>query len=58
MNKQYLIGQRVILNKTEIGTIVTPENNYSKGILVYSPSYGYASCYSEHNVKPLPNWKL
>lgn len=55
---RYLMGQRVILNNTEIGTIVPPETSYSKGVWVRSPSKGYASCYAPENVKPLPNGQL
>lgn len=58
----YLIGQRVLLNKTEIGTVVKPERedlpNTSDDIWVFSPSRGYASRYASHNVKPLPNGQL
>lgn len=56
---EYLIGQRVILNKKEIGTVVKPENNnLIHGIWVFSPSKNYASDYALHNVKPLPNGQL
>ena len=59
MNNDYLIGQRVILNNTEIGTLVKPEHNNGNGcIWVFSPSNNYASCYSECNIKPLPNEQL
>lgn len=54
----FFTGQRVILNGSEIGTVVKPEHNNSKGVWVLSPSRGYASCYAECNVKPLPNGQL
>ncbi len=58
----YLIGQRVILNGDEIGTVVKPERadlpNTDKSIWVHAPSKGYASRYAIHNVKPLPNGQL
>jgi hypothetical protein len=59
----YLIGQRVLLNEKEIGTVepapkgtatVTPAGF----VWVYSPTGGYASCFAEHNVKSLPNGQL
>jgi hypothetical protein len=58
---QFLIGQRVILTGAggvqEIGIVVAPERDdpYPFDVWVYSPTKGYASCYAEHNVKPLPN---
>jgi len=59
---QYLIGQRVILNDSEIGELVVPENiqlpNTSMDMWVYSPMKGYASRYSVGNFKPLPNGQL
>jgi hypothetical protein len=55
---EYLIGQRVILNGCEIGTVVPAERGDIKGVWVFSPSKGYASCYAEHNVKPLPGGQL
>lgn len=59
---QYLVGQRVILNGTEIGEIKpTPKNGKQPDdseIWVYSPSKGYESCYAKHNIKPLPNGQL
>jgi hypothetical protein len=63
---QYLIGQRVILNSNEIGTIQAPENkqlgydlpNTVKEVGVFSPRKGYASHYAVHNIKPLPNGQL
>lgn len=58
----YLIGQRVLLNNKEIGTVVEPENpnilNNNSQVWVMSPSKGYASCYASHNVKPLPNGQM
>lgn len=55
---EFMIGQRVLLNNTEIGEVRKPEHNNSTGVWVYSPSRGYASCYAKHNVKPLPNGQL
>jgi hypothetical protein len=56
---EYLIGQRVILNNKEIGTVVKPEhNNVNFGVWVFSPSEGYASDYALTSVKPLPNGQL
>ena len=57
----FLIGQRVVLNGKEIGTVVMPEHNGSKNstdVWVFSPSKNYASCYANHNVRPLPNGQL
>ena len=57
----YLIGQRVILNSKEIGTVVKPEHSNCDevtSIWVFSPSKNYASCYDKCNVKPLPNDQL
>ena len=59
MNTDYLIGQRVILNNSEIGTITIPENNnLTNCIWVYSPKNKHTSCYAKHNIKPLPNGQL
>lgn len=57
---QFLIGQRVILNNSEIGVVVKPENSYSPtdSVWVYSPSKDYSSAYSYGNVKPLPGGQL
>jgi hypothetical protein len=63
---QYLIGQRVILNGTEIGTVRHPHThqiaqwapNTDAALWVFSPEKGYASHYSAHNIKPLPNGQL
>jgi len=55
---EFLIGQRVILNNKEIGTIVKSETGNTTGIWVFSPSKNYASDYALHNVKPLPNGQL
>lgn len=55
----YMIGQRVILNGNEIGTIVTSETGRTHfGVWVFSPSKGYASDYAPTSVKPLPNGQL
>ncbi len=57
----FLIGQRVILNNTEIGKVVAPENNNSKNptdVWVFSPSRNYASCYANTSVRPLPGGQL
>ncbi len=60
MYKGYLIGQRVILNNSEIGVIVKPENNEfdQYRIWVMSPSRGYASAYAYTSIKPLPGGQL
>lgn len=72
---KYLIGQRVILNNEEIGTVVVgpekptswfavldwetpPEPNTERDTWVYSPIKGFASYYSNHNIRPLPNNQL
>lgn len=59
---KFLIGQRVLLNDEEIGTIVSPERtdmpNTDKQIWVWSPTKKYASYYDSCNVKPLPNNQL
>jgi hypothetical protein len=55
----YLIGQRVILNNKEIGTVVKSETGKTNfGIWVFSPSKGYASDYATTSIKPLPNGQL
>ena len=62
MNTKYLIGQRVLLNNTEIGTIVKPERkdapNTDKKMWVHAPSKGYASRYDVCNIKPLPGGQV
>ena len=55
---KYLIGQRVILNNAEIGTVVVSESGVTRGIWIYSPSRGYASDYAFTSVRPLPNGQL
>jgi len=51
---KYIIGQRVLLNNAEIGTVVYKKNHYSdKTTWVYSPLKGYESEYANHNIKPL-----
>lgn len=58
---KFLIGQRVLLNGTEIGTVVKPESDgfdLQKYVWVFSPSRNYASAYDRCNVKPLPNGQL
>jgi hypothetical protein len=62
----FLINQRVIVHD-EIGTVqrgasvvdgpprVEPRDGC---VWVYLPSKGYASCYDERNVKPLPGGQL
>ncbi len=60
-NHKYLIGQRALLNDSEVGIIIKyqgDEHNNDTTILVYSPSKGCASYYAVHNVKPLPNGQL
>lgn len=60
MQNEYKIGQRVVLNGCEIGTVVAAEDGKpaSFGIWVFSPSRGYASDYDLSNVKPLPDGQL
>lgn len=59
MENTFLIGQRVLLNGIEIGTITRPEHTDTVfGVWVFSPSKGYASDYALHSVKPLPNGQL
>lgn len=60
MTNNYMIGQRVILNGSEIGTVVAPEHNHAgeNDVWVFSPKKGFASYYASHNVKPLPNGQL
>ena len=61
-----MVGQRVLLNGEEIGTITTGpktenglyNNNNHTYIWVLSPTKGYESQYAIHNVKPLPNGQL
>jgi hypothetical protein len=55
---EFLIGQRVIVYDREIGTVVKPEGPSTFDVWVRLSSNGYASCYSAHNVKPLPNGQL
>ncbi len=57
---EYLIGQRVILNDKEIGTVVIPERLALTpfGVWVFSPSKGYASDYALTSVKPLPGGQV
>ncbi len=59
---KFLIGQKVVLNKVEIGTIVTPERddmpNTDTKVWVYSPVNGYPSLYDAHNVKALAGGQL
>lgn len=58
---KFLIGQRILLNNDEIGTIVKPpkgRENKEGYAWVFAPSRGYESQYAEHNVKPLPNGQL
>lgn len=54
----YLIGQRVLLNKSEIGTVVISETGHTLGIWVFSPRKKFASDYALHNVQPLPQGQL
>lgn len=63
---KFLINQRVIV-RGEIGTVqrgptmekgpplVEPHEN---SVWVHLPSNGFASCFSEDNVKPLPSGQL
>ena len=57
---KYMIGQRVILNDYEIGTVSVEQHSkrLPGHVWVYAPSRGYASCYAKHNVKPLPDGQL
>lgn len=56
---EYLIGQRVILNNKEIGTVIESETGRTSfGVWVFSPSKGFASDYALTSVKPLPNGQL
>ena len=56
----FFIGQRVLLNDSEIGTVVAAPKGASTrfGIWVRSSSKGYASDYALHNVKPLPGGQV
>ena len=65
---RFYINQRVIVNG-EIGTVQLgptmvnfggpPDPMPKKGhYWVHLPSKGHASCFSEHNVFPLPNGQL
>lgn len=56
--EEYIIGQRVILNGDEIGTIIPKRSGDMAGYRVNSPSRGYDSVYAEYNIKPLPNGQL
>lgn len=56
---KYLIGQRVLLNGTEIGTVVASETGRTHfGVWVFSPKNGYASDYALTSVAPLPGGQL
>ena len=58
---KYLIGQRVILNDQEVGTVTNPPDygkQTSDSVWVYSPIRKYDICVAEHNVKPLPGGQL
>lgn len=54
----FMIGQRVLLNNKEIGTVVKSESDHTSGVWVFSPSKNYASDYALHNVKSLPGGQL
>jgi hypothetical protein len=60
---RYLLGQRVIVNGVEIGTVVRkPEiarepMAWPEAVWVQRID-GWASAYSPDNVKPLPNGQL
>jgi hypothetical protein len=60
--KEFLIGQRVILQDREIGTIVEAENknapNNKNNLWVFSKIKNYASRYAIHNIKALPDGQL
>ena len=58
---KFLIGQRVILNGTEIGVVAKPDDsNFDPTRLVWvmPSSVGWASVYDLQNVRPLPNGQL
>ena len=56
---EYLIGQKIILNGTEIGEVVESETGHTTfGVWVFSPSRGYASDYALTSVRPLPDGQL
>lgn len=59
---RYLIGQRVILNGVEIGTVCAPRNNALPNtdteVWVHSPSRGFANRYAVRSVQPLPGGQL
>lgn len=68
MSGSYLVNQRVIVGN-EIGTVqLGPtvkngppkvDHKLMKGyVWIHIPSKGYSSCYSEDNVKELPNGQL
>jgi hypothetical protein len=63
---KFLINQRVIVGD-EIGTVQRGASVVKgppmidpnpMGVWVHLPSKGYASCFAEHNVKPLPGGQL
>lgn len=58
----FLIGQRVIIANSAIGTVVKPERadlpNTDTQVWVFSPEKGYASRYAVYNIKPLPGGQL
>lgn len=55
----FLIGQRVLIYGSVIGTVVKPENSsITTGVWVFNPEKGYASCYAECNISALPNGQL
>lgn len=52
---KFRIGEKVLLGRNEIGTIVKPEHNNCPDdwIWVFSPAKGYPSGYAPHNVKKI-----
>lgn len=56
----YFVGQRVIINNSEIGTVEKGPDDGSCpfDIWVYSPTRGYACCFSYSSIKPLPNGQV
>lgn len=51
----YLIGQRVIVNNSEIGTVV---KDFGDEVWIILSSKSYASGYDRCNVRPLPNGQM
>lgn len=60
MYKGYFVGQRVLINNSEIGTVepIPKGGSCPFDIWVYSPSRGYACCFAYSSITPLPNGQL